>query len=94
MVQSIADSIELFATHNVMQEPTREMALGSLSRYEKNIAKGKVYNASITKSINKIYTQWGIEVGCATEIMKEEFDEQQRILIEEKIDSRFDILDL
>ena len=90
MVIPISDSLELFGMSDVMREPTREIALVCLSRYEKNIANGKVYTDYIVKAINKIYAQWDIERGNAKNIL----DEVKRITEEEKIDNRFDILDL
>ena len=50
MIPSIQDGIELFGMYEGFQEPTREMALDCLSRYEKNIAKAK---AEIQKAVEK-----------------------------------------
>lgn len=87
MVEPIAESLELLGTyHNVMQEPTKEIALECLSRYEKNIVNGKVYSEHVVESINKIYDQWDIERGGAINIL---IKNRENI-----IDSRFDILDL
>ncbi len=53
MVPPIQEGLELFGTYD--HEPTREMALDGLSRYEKNIAKGKTYDKGIVDSIHDIY---------------------------------------
>lgn len=90
MVIPISDSLELFGKNNLMIESTREIALGCLSRYEKNIANGKFYSDRIVKAINTIYDRWDIEREKAKMIL----DELKRIADEEKIDNRFDILDL
>jgi len=51
--------------HNIFStvEPTKDMAIECLNRYETNVAKGKIYADWIDEEMNKIYDRWGIKKG-------------------------------
>jgi len=97
MVEPISQMLDIWGVGSnelFSCESDRNVALAALSRYEKNIANGKVYSDFITNDIKKIYAHWEVKEGCATSILKEEMEENRRVALEEMIDSRFDILDL
>lgn len=97
MVQPISEMLDIwgFGSNDLFScESDRNIALAALSRYENNIAKGKVYSDFITNDIKMIYVKWGIKEGSAINTIRVEMEEQKRIALEEMIGSRFDILDL
>ena len=90
MTSSISDALDLFGMDSLIfssVEPTKEIAIECLSRYEINIANGKTYDEFIIKDINSIYEKWDIKKGEATRLLNQ-------LKNDNKIKSRFDILDL
>ena len=93
MVPVIQDGLDLLGTDYMFQDPTRDKALECLSRYEKNIAKGKIYADGIVDSISDIYDRWDIKRGRATSILKGYIIEDYEDIFSDNHD-RFEILDL
>jgi len=94
MCEPIRESLDLFGmAGSIFQEPTREMALGALSRYEKNVANGKIFSDGIVSSINDIYDRWDVKRGHATSILNGYKVEKYGDIVSDP-KKRFDILDL